>query len=86
MDDTNEARTQQTPRAVIDAIPVEVTVELARSAATVAEIAAWRPGEVIEFPSPLGAPVVVRGGGRAVARGELVDVEGNVGVRVTEVL
>jgi flagellar motor switch/type III secretory pathway protein FliN len=33
----------------------------------------------------LGEPVVLRVAGRAVARGELVDVEGTVGVRVREV-
>jgi flagellar motor switch/type III secretory pathway protein FliN len=34
---------------------------------------------------PLGGPVELRAGGRLLARGELCDVEGEVGVRVTEV-
>lgn len=88
MDDTTDthARTAPMQRAVLDAIPVEVTVEIARTTATVAELAMWRPGEVIALPAALGEPVLVRAGGRAVARGELVDVDGQVGVRVTEVL
>lgn len=84
--DPDDARTAPMHRAVLDAIPVEVTVEIARATATVAEVSAWRPGEVVPFATPVGAAVLVRAGGRPVARGELVDVEGSVGVRVTEVL
>lgn len=86
MDDTTDPRTAPMQRAVLDAIPVEVTVEIARATATVAELSMWRPGEVIPLPAPVGGPVTVFAGGRAVARGELVDVEGMVGVRVTEAL
>lgn len=73
-------------RAVLDAIPVEVTVEIARVTSTVGEVSSWRPGAVVEFASAVGDAAVVRAGGRPVARGELVEVEGRVGVRVTELL
>lgn len=70
----------------LGALPVEVTVELAHARFSVAELAAWRVGEVVVFPQAVGDVALVRAGGRAVARGELVDVEGVVGVRVVEVL
>lgn len=73
-------------RAVLDAIPVEVVVEIARATATVGEVASWRVGAVIEFASAIGETAVLRAGGRAIAHGELVELEGRVGVRVTEVL
>lgn len=70
----------------LDALPVEVTVEIARGQFTVGEVSSWQRGEVVRFDVALGDAVTVRGGGRAFARGELVDVEGHVGVRVTEIL
>lgn len=86
MDDTMDPQTAPMPRAVLDAIPLEVTVEIARTTATVAEVAMWRAGEVVPLRAPIGGVALVRAGGRAVARGELVDIEGELGVRVTEVL
>jgi type III secretion protein Q len=73
-------------RATLDALTVDVSVEIAHAERTVGEVASWRPGAVLEFSTPLGEPCVVRAGGRTVARGELVDVDGRVGVRVTELL
>jgi flagellar motor switch/type III secretory pathway protein FliN len=73
-------------RATLDALTVDVSVEIAHAERTVGEVASWRPGAVLEFSTPLGEPCLVRAGGRTVARGELVDVDGRVGVRVTELL
>ncbi|MEZ4392138.1 MAG: FliM/FliN family flagellar motor switch protein [Polyangiales bacterium] len=81
-----EAPASAMERAVLDAIPLEVTVEIARATATVGEVSSWRPGAVVEFATAVGDPAVIRAGGRPVARGELVEVEGCVGLRVTELL
>lgn len=62
--------------------PIELRVELARVALTLSELAEMRPGEVLVTGRPLGTEVVLRAGDRAVATGELVDVEGELGVRV----
>lgn len=81
-----EEATQTTPRAVIDAVPVELTLELARTQATVGELSAWRVGEVIEFPTRIGEAVTLRAGGAPFAVGELVEVDGCVAARITELL
>lgn len=73
-------------RSTLDAVPVSLTVEIARRESTVGEVAAWRVGAVVEFATGVGDPALLRAGGRVIARGELVDVEGRVGLRVTEVL
>ena len=44
------------------------------------------PGAVLETGVALGGPVELRVQGRTVARGELVDVEGEVGVRILSVV
>jgi type III secretion protein Q len=72
----------QAALSVVGDAPIDLRVELARVALTLAEIAALRPGEVLVTGRPLGAEVVLRAGERAVATGELVDVEGELGVRI----
>lgn len=71
------------PTDALRDLHVEVTVELASQSVSLETLASWGVGAVVEFPQRLGETVVVRAGGRVVARGELVDVEGQVGVRVT---
>ena len=71
---------------MLASVPVEVDVVIARTMVSLAEIAAWRVGEVISFPSRVGDLVEIRAGGRAVAHGELCDVDGQLGVRVTDLL
>ncbi|MFW6067468.1 MAG: type III secretion system cytoplasmic ring protein SctQ, partial [Myxococcota bacterium] len=62
--------------------PVEVTVELARFTMALEELAAVQPGEVLVTGRAVGERVVLRAGDRAIGVGELVDVDGEVGVRV----
>ena len=69
---------------VIRGLHVEVTVEIATQSVSLETLSSWGVGAVVEFPQRLGESVLVRAGGRVVARGELVDVEGQVGVRITE--
>lgn len=71
--------------AVLDA-PVVVRVEIAEVTLTARQWANLRPGDVVETSRPIAEPVVLRVGGRQVARGELVNVGGEVGVRVREIL
>jgi type III secretion system YscQ/HrcQ family protein len=66
--------------------PVVVRVELGAVSMTAADWAKLRPGDVIETGRRVAEPVVLRVAGRVVARGELVDVDGEVGVRVRELL
>jgi flagellar motor switch/type III secretory pathway protein FliN len=41
-------------------------------------------GDVLALGRRIGEPVILRVGGVAVARGDLVDIDGEVGVRITE--
>jgi len=71
--------------AVLEA-PVVVRVELAQVSMPASDWAKLRPGDVIETGQRLAEPVVLRVAGRAVARGELVDVDGELGVRIRELV
>ena len=66
-------------------LPVQITCEIGRVTLTAREILELRPGAVVPVGRPLAGPVDLTAGGRGIARGELVDVEGELGVRVTEV-
>ena len=63
-----------------------VRVEVASVTLTAREWAKLGPGDVIETGVPLAEPVVLRVGGREVARGELVSVDGELGVRIREIV
>jgi type III secretion system YscQ/HrcQ family protein len=71
--------------AIAQALPVEVVVELGRLSLTAAEVMELAPGDVVALGRPLAEALDLRVGGRLFARGELVDVEGEAGVRLIEV-
>jgi type III secretion protein Q len=63
-------------------LPVMLEVELARVEVPLAELARLEPGAVLPLAIDRRGLVTLRAGERALARGELVDVEGAVGVRI----
>jgi type III secretion system YscQ/HrcQ family protein len=66
-------------------IPVTLTVELGRVNLTLARLADLQPGDVIELGRHSREPVELTSGGRLVARGELVQIDTELGVRVSHV-
>jgi flagellar motor switch/type III secretory pathway protein FliN len=62
--------------------PVVVRVELGAVSMSAREWAQLGPGDVIETAQRIAEPVVLRVSGREVGRGELVNVDGQVGVRI----
>jgi len=92
MHDTDRTDTFEEPGQSADATlealadaPIEIVVELGRCSLSLGELSALRPGEVVLSGQRVGGTVTLRAGDRAVASGELVDVEGEVGVRLTDV-
>ena len=62
--------------------PVVVRVEVGSAQMSAREWAALGAGDVVALGKRIGDHVVLRVGGVEVARGELVDVEGEIGVRI----
>jgi flagellar motor switch protein FliN/FliY len=67
-------------------IPLEISVELGRTRMLVKEVIELGTGSVVEIDKAAGEPVDVIVNGRLVARGEVVVIEDNFGVRITEIL
>ncbi len=82
-EEEEDTRTDGALAGVGDA-PVTLSLELASFELSVAELAALRPGEVVASGVPIGEAVRLRAGSTVVATGELVEVEGEVGVRLIE--
>ena len=71
--------------ALLDA-PIVVRVEIGAVSMSVRDWTRLGPGDVIETGRRIAEPVVLRVAGREVARGELVNVEGELGVRIRELV
>ena len=67
-------------------IPLKVTVELGRTKQTVAEVLELTSGSIIELDKLAGEPVDVLVNSKLIAKGEVVVIEENFGVRITDVV
>ena len=81
-DQSNNLNTD--PDAFLGGIPVEVVVELGRKSMLIREVAALKPGDIVDLEQTVDSPLDIRVGEKLLARGELVMVNGRVGLRVTE--
>ena len=66
-------------------VPVTLTVELGRLNLTLTQLADLKPGDVVELNRHSRAPVELTSNGRLVARGELILIDTDLGVRVLNV-
>src|SRR5579871_2444738 len=64
---------------------VELTVEIGRTRMTVGETLELRPGSVVSLKRMAGEPVDLLVNGRRIARGEVVVVDEEFGLRITEI-
>ena len=67
-------------------IPLQVTVELGRTTKVVKEILELSPGSIIELDKLAGEPVDILVNQKLVARGEVVVIDENFGVRITDII
>jgi type III secretion protein Q len=67
----------------LDDVPVRVSFDLGTRVVTLGELRAIAPGYTFDLGRELRRAVIVRANGKAIGEGELVDVDGRVGVVVT---
>ena len=67
---------------LLNDIPLQIAVELARVPVTAEDVVSLKVGLVIDLNRMPGEPIDLSVNGKIVARGELVEIEGNLGVRV----
>jgi flagellar motor switch protein FliN/FliY len=67
-------------------VEMEVTAELGRTRMSVRDLLSLTPGTVIELDRAAGGPADLLVNGRLIARGEVVVIDENFGIRITEII
>lgn len=67
-------------------VPLQVTVELGRTRKVIRDILELAPGSVVELDKLAGEPVDILVNGKLIAKGEVVVIDENFGVRITEIV
>ncbi len=67
-------------------VALDVVIELGRTVMPLKEVLNLGPGSVIELDKLAGDPVDILVNNKLVARGEVVVIEENFGVRITEIV
>ena len=67
-------------------VPVDLTVEIGRTRMTVGETLELRPGSIVTLNRMAGEPVDLLVNGTPIAHGEVVVIDEQFGLRVTDVL
>ena len=66
-------------------VPLQVTVELGRTQLRIRNVLELVPGSIVELDKLAGEPVDVLVNGKQIARGEVVVIDEEFGVRITDV-
>ena len=67
-------------------VPLRISVELGRATMSIRDVLNLGAGSVIELDKMAGEPVDIMANDRLIARGEVVVVDENFGVRVTDIV
>jgi len=67
-------------------VPLQLTVELGRAEQTIRDLLELNIGSIVELAKLAGDPLDIMVNGHVLARGEVVVIDEEFGIRVTEIL
>lgn len=67
-------------------VPFVIEAEMGRANRTVREVLKLAQGSLVELDKEEGSPIELRINGRLIAKGEVVEIDGNYGVRISELV
>jgi len=67
-------------------IPLEISVEIGNKLMSIDEILKISPNSVVELNRYINQPIDIKVNGKLIAKGQLYTVEGNFGVKITEII
>ena len=85
LDDSNYSNYKENIGLIMD-VPLQVTVELGRATKMIREILEFGPGSIVELDKLAGEPVDILVNGKHIAKGEVVVIDENFGVRITDIV
>jgi len=77
-----EANVEADAIELLNDVPLQIAVELGRVSVTAEELVSLHVGRIFDLGKPPSAQVDLSVNGKVVARGELVEIEGQLGVRI----
>jgi flagellar motor switch protein FliN/FliY len=86
LDATGSAGTTSRPMELLHNVEMGVTAELGRTRMTVRDLLALTPGAVVELDRAAGSPVDVLVNGTLIARGEVVVIDEEFAIRISEII
>jgi flagellar motor switch protein FliN/FliY len=84
--DANGAAYEQDNLDLVMAVPIQISVELGRTKRKIKDIADLGVGNIVELDRQAGDQVDVIANGRLIAKGDVVVVDDNYSVRITEIV
>ena len=85
-EDVKLSQGESTNLGMIMSVPLQITVEIGRTSKKIKEILDFSAGTIVELNRQAGSQVDVYVNGTAIAKGNVVVVDDNYGVRITEVI
>jgi flagellar motor switch protein FliN/FliY len=80
-----QAKHDQNSMDLLMDVSLDLSVELGRTSIPVRDVLQLGPGSILELDKLAGEPVDIMVNGKLIARGEVVVVDENFGIRVTEI-
>lgn len=80
------ATPSSSPLTLLHDVEMNVTVELGRTTMPIRDLLSLQPGMVVEIDRAAGAPIDVLVNGRRIACGEVVVIDEEFGIRITEIV
>lgn len=71
---------------IIKDVLLKVTVELGRTTKTIDDILEFAPGTILELDRLVGEPLDILINGKKIAKGEVVVIDENYGIRITDIV
>jgi len=84
--DVQEVYQQKENMGIIMDVPLDISVELGRTYKKISEILEFSPGTVLELDKLAGEPIDIIVNGKFVAKGDVVVIDENFGIRITEII
>jgi flagellar motor switch protein FliN len=86
LQETSEGRPGTGDLERLESVSVEVAVEIGRTNMTLGDALALAPGSIVTLGRASDQPVDLLVNGRPIARGEVIAVDEEFGLRVTEII
>lgn len=83
-DTDTDAENTPDPLSSLDQVSINLSFDLGQRRLSLSELQALQPGELFDLARPLNdGPVHIRANGTLIGHGELVDIDGSIGVQVS---